>query len=592
MASFTVSRRFSPEGVTPRRSRRARCVGSSSRKRPRRGRLWIPARRDSARYSPGSSRRSADRRFRRPRAWSRLTNRALARRARRRRRFSDQLVRGESKRARDPRARLAREVRARAPRFPGDDGAIPNQLRGAGRPGALETATRARARPAAARFRRAFAREVRSDDRSARSRRPGSTHGPKASRSREPAWRWVTRTSRSAARARVSNMATVRYPRPVTPRLLSRARLRGGPRGEIGTPPAAPPRAPLGATRADGLFRRSRANLRVADINQTPGSTTLDFPTREKRRAFGFFLPPVERAFSLKRLDLLADRLTRDGSPFVSPNVERRHRCASGRVARHLAGKRCAHCNTQTTPLWRNGFDGADAVQACERLATTAVHAGPRRMCGASVRASRRRRRDHRAPAEGGAAARAAAELGDVDRAARATLQRALESDGLLTKRAKAAWRRRTPRARAEALDGMGQVGLDARAARTSARTARIFTPGAWTSWTTTPATTAVRALGLAGARRAAPVAFAPWGARARCTTPAGGVLLRRRLAATRRARIARTAHLRERQRRAPLRRVRGGKLAAGVRSRRRRGGVRRAPATRGAVGGDRRRRL
>ena len=38
----------------------------------------------------------------------------------------------------------------------------------------------------------------------------------------------------------------------------------------------------------------------------------------------------------------------------------------SGQLLPGVAGKRCAHCNTHTTPLWRNGPDGPKTLcNAC-----------------------------------------------------------------------------------------------------------------------------------------------------------------------------------------------------------------------------------
>ena len=108
-----------------------------------------------------------------------------------------------------------------------------------------------------------------------------NTHGPKASRSREPAWRWVTRTSREVgSRARFEHGHGACYPRPVTPR-ISRARDRSCPRASRDAPP--PPRRRArspGLTPADGLFRRSARNFgsQTSIRRQRVGSTTLDFP--------------------------------------------------------------------------------------------------------------------------------------------------------------------------------------------------------------------------------------------------------------------------------------------------------------------------
>ena len=141
-----------------------------------------------------------------------------------------------------------------------------------------------------------------------------------------------------------------------------------------------------------------------------------------------------------------------------------------------IPGKRCAHCNTQTTPLWRNGPDGAKTLcNACgvrdnrRHAKTRGAPARPRpRKPEPGVAATTARLK------KAAAAAAAAAELGEDAAGGRRS---ARWNAGLLTKRAKAESRLDEAARRAQKRRGLGGAPLhDAPGADVGAD-GTIFTP-------------------------------------------------------------------------------------------------------------------
>ena len=191
-----------------------------------------------------------------------------------------------------------RKVRARAPRFPGDDGAMPNQ------PAGGSWRARARHEPrstAAARFRRAFDRAISVSDDDSPTFAPGRTltaellgrgdkrgGGGRTSREVGSAPRRFRTPAHGACLHDPSLRVSLARARPLAPAAASRD-----------PPPAAPPPPPPPppARRADHSALQSLRRLRAQTSirRRCRGGTTLDFPTREKEDGFFFC---VRRAFA------------------------------------------------------------------------------------------------------------------------------------------------------------------------------------------------------------------------------------------------------------------------------------------------------
>lgn len=182
-----------------------------------------------------------------------------------------------------------------------------------------------------------------------------NTHGPKASRSREPAWRWVTAHESRSRLARAFRT----WPRCVRPPMRSSAqhsRARGRScRAKARTLRPFAPRCrarPPSATRVR-VFSESHENFgcRARRLSAPSSSVHLDpvdfrfYGLLERETDAFLFAKWKKRKNQTARVGLAPDETG------LLPGIP---------------GKRCAHCNTQTTPLWRNGPDGAKTLcNAC-----------------------------------------------------------------------------------------------------------------------------------------------------------------------------------------------------------------------------------
>jgi len=148
-------------------------------------------------------------------------------------------------------------------------------------------------------------------------------------------------------------------------------------------PPRSHPRVPRGALDPRARRpRRRRARARAAS-GATPGSRHRDSCVFSPRRSFSVrttnrraFQQVEEKQKHAPGLFGFGDALASSPShrlhpplprpPPPSPQVGQDALPAGASLLPGIPGKRCAHCNTQTTPLWRNGPDGPKTLcNAC-----------------------------------------------------------------------------------------------------------------------------------------------------------------------------------------------------------------------------------
>jgi hypothetical protein len=201
----------------------------------------------------------------------------------------------------------------------------------------------------------------------------------------------------------------------------SPSRDRDGRRARV--PPAAPPRAPPerhAPVAFSEVREKPRSGFGFQDPRAEPICGDVDFPFTSSSNATDRRPTDAKKRFPPKK--------KQTAHVGLSPETG---------LLPGIPGKRCAHCNTQTTPLWRNGPDGAKTLcNACgvrdnRRHAKTRGPARPRpRKPEPGVAATTARLK------KAAAAAAAAAELGED--AANGGRRSARWNAGLLTKRAKA----------------------------------------------------------------------------------------------------------------------------------------------------------